>query len=282
VVSKAEPSDEGSAFEHEVKALNATETTSIHPTAIIDPTAQLDTGVTVEPYAIIDANVEIGAGSVIGSHTRIASGARLGREVKVHHGAAVGTIPQDLKFGGEETLLIVGDRTVIRECATLNRGTSAHRQTEVGADCLIMAYAHVAHDCILGDRVIMANAVQLAGHVTIGDWAILGGSVVVHQFTRIGAHAMVGGGFRVTQDVPPYVIVGGYPLKIVSVNKIGLERRDFTPEQIKVINGAFRTLFRSGLNTTQALDKLRSASAKTAEVEHLIDFFEKSERGVLR
>jgi len=262
--------------------LSPTETTNIHSTAIIDPSAQLDSGVTVEPYAIINANVEIGAGSIIGSHARIAPGARLGRDVKVHHGAAVGTVPQDLKFGGEETLLIVGDRTVIRECATLNRGTEAHGQTEVGADCLIMASAHVAHDCILGDRVIMANAVQLAGHVTIGDWAIIGGGVVVHQFTRIGAHAMVGGGFRVTSDVPPYAIVGGYPLKVSAVNRIGLERRGFTPEQIKALSSAFRTLYRSGLNTTQALEKIRAEGVTTAEVEHLLDFYEKSERGVLR
>lgn len=262
--------------------MSPTEITSIHPTAVIDPSAQLDTGVTVEPYAIIDANVEIGAGSVIGSHTRIASGTRLGREVRIHHGAAVGTVPQDLKFGGEDTLLIVGDRTVIRECATLNRGTHARGKTEVGADCLIMAYAHVAHDCVLGDRVILANAVQLGGHVSIGDWAILGGAVVVHQFSLIGAHVMVGGGFRVTQDVPPYAVVGGYPLKVLTVNKIGLERRGFTPEQIKALSGAFRILFRSGLNLTQAMDKLKSEGAKTAEVEHLIGFFTKSERGVMR
>lgn len=280
-MSGVEPSDEGSAVEHEVQSLTPIETI-IHPTAVIDPTAQLGSGVTVEPYAVIDANVEIGANSVIGSHTRIASGARLGREVKVHHGAVVGTVPQDLKFGGEETLLIVGDRTVIRECATLNRGTHAHGQTEVGADCLIMAYAHVAHDCILGHHVIMANAVQLAGHVAIGDWAILGGAVVVHQFTRIGAHAMVGGGFRVTQDVPPYAIVGGYPLKVSTVNRIGLQRRGFTPEQINALSSAFRVLFRSGLNVTQALDKLKSQGAKTAEVEHLLEFFKTSERGVLR
>jgi len=262
--------------------VNPTETTTIHPTAIIDPGAQLGAGVTVEPYAVIDDNVEIGDGSVIGSHTRIASGARLGRGVKVHHGAVLGTVPQDLKFGGEETLLTVGDNTVIRECATLNRGTRARGRTVVGSDCLIMAYAHVAHDCILGDHVILANAVQLGGHVTIGEWAILGGAVVVHQFSLVGAHSMIGGGFRVTQDVPPYAVVGGYPARVLTVNHIGLERRGFSAEQIAALTRAFRTLFRSGLNRTQAMDKLKSEGAHTAEVEHLIEFFAQSERGVMR
>jgi UDP-N-acetylglucosamine acyltransferase len=145
-----------------------------------------------------------------------------------------------------------------------------------------MAYAHVAHDCVLGDHVIMANAVQLGGHVSIADWAILGGSVVAHQFTLIGAHAMIGGGFRVTQDVPPYAIVGGYPCRVLKVNRVGLERRGFTPEQTKALSHAFRVIFRSGLNLTQALDKLKNEGTMTAEVEHLIDFFALSKRGVMR
>jgi UDP-N-acetylglucosamine acyltransferase len=256
--------------------------TTIHPTAIVNPGAHLDAGVVVEPYAIIDADVEIGAGSVIGSHTRIANGARLGRGVKVHHGAVVGTVPQDLKFDGEKTFLHVGDRTVIRECATLNRGTHARGETRVGADGLIMAYAHVAHDCLLGDRVILANAVQLGGHVTIGDWAILGGSAVVHQFSMIGAHALIGGGFRVTQDVPPYAVVGGYPSRIVSVNKIGLSRRGFPPESIASLSRAFRILFRSGLNQTQAVERLHADGLDSPEIKHVLEFIASSKRGVMR
>ena len=254
----------------------------IHPTAIVNPAARLDAGVAVEPFAIIDADVEIGAGSIIGAHTRIADGARLGREVKVYHGAVVGTIPQDLKFGGEKTLLHVGDRTVIRECATLNRGTLARGETRVGADCLLMAYTHVAHDCLLGDRVILANAVQLGGHVTIGEWAILGGAVVVHQFSLIGDHVMVGGGFRVTQDVPPYAIVGGYPCRVISVNKIGLVRRGFSEEQVTELSRAFRILFRSKLNHTQALQRLHDEKLDSPEVRHVLEFIASSERGVMR
>jgi len=256
--------------------------TQIHPTAVVDLAAQLDVGVIVEPYAVIDGDVQIGAGSIIGSHARIAAGARLGRSVRVYDGAALANPPQDLKFGGEPTELIVGDRTVIRECATLNRGTKASGRSVVGADCLIMAYAHVAHDNVLGDHVILANSVQLGGHVHIGDWAIIGGGTVVHQFSQIGAHAMVGGGFRVTQDVAPYVIVGGYPLKTLSINRIGLERRGFAPEQIAALSRAFRIVFRSGLNMTQALETLRADGPDTTETRYLIDFISTSERGIIR
>ena len=256
--------------------------TRIHPTAVVDSAARLDHGVTVEPYAVIDGDVQIGAGSIIGSHARIAAGARLGRDVRVYDGAALANPPQDLKFGGEPTELIVGDRTVIRECATLNRGTKASGRSVVGSDCLIMAYAHVAHDNDLGHHVILANAVQLGGHVHVGDWAIIGGGTVVHQFSQIGAHAMIGGGFRVTQDVPPYVIVGGYPLKALSINRIGLERRGFTTDQIALLTRAFRVLFRSGLNMTQAIEKLRADGPDSAEARYLIEFVIRSERGVIR
>jgi len=256
--------------------------TQIHPTAVVDPRAQLDVGVIVEPFAVIDADVRIGAGSVIGSHARIANGARLGEKVRVFDGAAVSNAPQDLKYAGEPTELFVGDRTVIRECATLNRGTTASGKTVVGADCLIMAYSHVAHDNELGHHVILANAVQLGGHVHLGDWAIIGGGTVVHQFCLIGPHVMVGGGFRVTQDIVPYVTTGGYPLKTLSVNRIGLERRGFTAEQIGAITKAFRTIFRAGLNMTQAIEKLKSEGPHTPETALMIEYASRSERGIIR
>lgn len=256
--------------------------TQIHPTAVVDPRAELDAGVIVEPYAVIDDDVQIGAGSVIGSHARIARGARLGKNVRVYDGAALSNAPQDLKYAGEPTELYVGDRTVVRECATLNRGTTASGKTTVGADCLIMAYAHVAHDNELGHHVILANAVQLGGHVHLGDWAIIGGGTVVHQFCLIGPHVMVGGGFRVTQDIVPFVTTGGYPLKTLSVNRIGLERRGFTAEQISAISKAFRTLFRGGLNMSQALEKLKTEGPHTPETALMIEYASRSERGIIR
>ncbi len=256
--------------------------TQIHPTAVVDSRAQMDVGVIVEPFAVIDADVQIGAGSIIGSHARIADGARLGKSVRIFDGAAISNAPQDLKYAGEPTELFVGDRTVIRECATLNRGTTASGKTVVGADCLIMAYSHVAHDNELGHHVILANAVQLGGHVHLGDWAIIGGGTVVHQFCLIGPHVMVGGGFRVTQDIVPYVTTGGYPLKTLSVNRIGLERRGFTPDQIGAISKAFRTIFRAGLNMTQALEKLKSESPQSPETALMIEYASRSERGIIR
>ena len=256
--------------------------THIHPTAVVNDKAQLDSGVVVEPYAVIDADVRIGAGSVIGSHARIANGARLGKNVRVFDGAALSNPPQDLKYAGEPTELYVGDRSVIRECATLNRGTVASGKTTVGADCLIMAYSHVAHDNELGHHVILANAVQLGGHVHLGDWAIIGGGTVVHQFCLVGPHVMVGGGFRVTQDIVPYVTTGGYPLKTLSVNRIGLERRGFTTEQIDAISKAFRTIFRGGLNMTQALEKLNADGPHTPETALMIEYASRSERGIIR
>jgi UDP-N-acetylglucosamine acyltransferase len=257
-------------------------TVNIHPTAIVDPMARLDTGVTVEPYAVIDGDVTIGAGTVIGSHARIATGARLGRGVIVHHGAAVGTPPQDLKYAGERTELYVGDRTVIREFAALNRGTAVTGRTTIGSDCMIMAYAHVAHDNVVGHHVILANAVQLGGHVTLGDWVFIGGGTVVHQFSVVGAHAMIGGGFRVTQDVLPYVIVGGYPLKTITLNRIGLERRGFSADQIRTLSRIIRIVIRSKLNLSQAVERLRAEMPDVPEASEIAAFIESSKRGIVR
>ena len=253
----------------------------IHPTAIVHPGAKLYQNVEIGPYAIVEDDVVIGPGTVIGAHSLIASGTRLGEEVHVFSHAVLGTVPQDLKFGGEKTLLEVGDRTVIREFATLNRGTIAHGLTTVGADCLLMSYSHVAHDCQIGDHCILANSATLAGHVTIGDWVNVGGLVPIHQFVKIGSHAMVGGGWRVPKDVPPYMIAAGDPLKPVDVNKIGLTRRGFAKETIENLKRAHRLLFRSEKNMTGALTELDSLGDLGPEVAHLAAFIRESERGVI-
>lgn len=254
----------------------------IHATAVVAPGAQLAENVTVGPFAVIEDDVTIGAGCHVGPHALIASGARLGKAVVVHNGAVVGTVPQDLKFGGEKTRLIVGDNTIIREFATLNRGTHHRGETRVGANCLLMAYSHVAHDCILGDNVIMSNSVNLAGHVEIGDYATLGGLVPVHQFVKIGAHAMIGGGCRVPMDILPYSLYGGLPPMIMGINQIGLKRRGFTPQTLSALEKTFRILFRSKLNTTQAVERIKAEMELIPEVQLVLDFIANSERGISR
>lgn len=253
----------------------------IHATAIVSPMAELADDVTVGPHTIIEDNVVIGSGTKIASSVLIASGARLGSGVTVAHGAVVGTVPQDLKFGGEESTLVVGDNTTIREYATLNRGTEARGETTVGRNCLIMAYAHIAHDCVIGDNVILANSVNLAGHIEIDDFAILGGVLPVHQFVKIGAHAMIGGGFRVQQDVCPYALVADYPLRVVGLNAIGLRRRGFKREIIRALQEVFKLLFFSRLNTTQALERIRSEIEIIPEVQVILDFIDRSDRGLI-
>jgi UDP-N-acetylglucosamine acyltransferase len=254
----------------------------IHPTAIISPQAQLHETVEVGPYTIIEDNVIIGKGSRIASGALIASGARIGENVRISHGAVISTQPQDLKFSGEETIAVIGDNTIIREYATVNRGTKESGATEVGRDCFLMAYAHVAHDCKVGDHVIMANAVNLAGHVHVNTYAIIGGVVPVHQFVRIGAHCMIGGGFRVQQDICPYSLVGGYPLKVIGLNQVGLKRRNFPKETIQALQKAFKVLFFSRLNTTQALERIRTEVEQVPEVQEVIAFVETSPRGMVK
>jgi UDP-N-acetylglucosamine acyltransferase len=254
----------------------------IHKTAIISQDAQLHDTVEVGPYAIIEGNVEIGEGCNIGPHVQIASGARLGKNVQVFQGAVVSSIPQDLKFEGEESLANIGDGTRIREYVTVNRGTSESGSTDVGKNCLLMAYAHVAHDCKLSDNVIMANSVNLGGHVHIGESAIVGGVVPVHQFVKIGAHAMIGGGFRVVQDLCPYSLAGGYPLKIAGVNILGLRRRGFSRESIAILRDVFKILFFSDLNTSQAVEKIKSEIELIDEVNELFEFIKASTRGLVK
>lgn len=255
---------------------------NIHPTAIVSPKAELGDNISIGPFSIVEDDVKIGDNCEIKSSALLADGTVLGKGVKIFHGAAIGSAPQDLKFGGEKTKAIVGDGTTIREFVTFNRGTKYHNRSECGKNCLIMAYAHIAHDCLIGDNVIMANSVNLAGHVEIDDFAILGGILPVHQFVKIGAHSMIGGGYRVQQDVIPYALVGGYPLRVVGVNKIGLSRRGFTDETIKTLHKAFRMLFHSELNTTQAVEKIKSEMEIIPELQKVLDFISSSKRGIIK
>jgi len=252
----------------------------IHPTAIIDPGAELDEGVTVGPWAIVGPGVRVGAGTEIGPNAYLERDVTVGRECRIFKGAVLGTDPQDLKFRGETTRLEVGDRTVIREYATLNRGTSAAGVTRVGDDCLLMAYTHVAHDCILGNHVILSNAVNMAGHVELGDWVIVGGVTPIHQFVRVGSHAFIGGLSRISQDVPPFCRVAGSPPKLYGLNSVGLERRGFSSETRALLKRAYRILFQSNLNVSQGLERARAEVEQTVEVRLLLDFIESSERGI--
>jgi UDP-N-acetylglucosamine acyltransferase len=252
----------------------------VHPTALIDPSAELAPGVVVGPYSIVGPNVRVGARTRIGSHVLIERDTTVGEECTLHQGAVLGTDPQDLKYMGEPTVLVVGDRTVIREYASLNRGTIASGVTRVGSDCMLMAYTHVAHDCHLGNHVILSNAVNMAGHVSIGDWAIVGGLTPIHQFVRIGAHAFVGGATRVAKDVPPYVKAAGSPMELYGLNSVGLQRRGIPDDVRRELKRAYRLFFASNHNVAQALARAREELRALPEVEVFLAFFENSERGV--
>jgi len=252
------------------------------PLACIHPEAQIASNVEIGPFVTIDKNVVIGEGSRILSNVTIMDGARIGKNVTIFPGAVISAVPQDLKFMGEETTAEIGDNTSIRECVTVNRGTAAKGKTVVGSDCLIMAYSHVAHDCIVGNHVILGNTTQLAGEVEIDDWAILSGGVLVHQFTRIGAHVMVQGGSRFGKDIPPYITAGRDPVTFAGVNSIGLRRRGYTNEQIRDIQDIYRLLFQSGLNMTQAMERMETELPETKEKETVMNFLRGSQRGIIR
>lgn len=254
---------------------------TIHPTALVDAAAEIAENVAIGPFAIVEANVQVADGCEIRPFVHLASGTRLGKDCRVFTGAVIGTVPQDLKFGGEETTVRIGDRTTIREYATINRGTKDHWETRVGSDCLIMSYAHIAHDCIIGNHCILANAVNLAGHVVIEDWASIGGMVPIHQFVRIGQHSFIGGGYRVAKDVPPYILAVNEPLTYAGLNAIGLRRRGFTEDQLLALKRAYKVIFRSNLNMSQAVQQLREAGELTEEVKTVLEFIEKSERGII-
>lgn len=252
----------------------------IHPTAIVDPNASLGPGVQIGPWAMIGPNVRIGAGTQVGPSAMVERNTTIGEDCRIHKGAVLGTDPQDLKFREEETELFVGDRTVVREYATLNRGTSASGRTVVGNDCLLMAYTHVAHDCLLGDHVILSNAVNMAGHVELQDWVIVGGLTPIHQFVKVGAHAFVGGGSRLSQDVPPFCRVAGSPAKLYGLNSVGLERRGFPQEARSELKQAYRIMFQSQLNISQGLQRAREELDPGDAVETFLSFIERSERGI--
>ena len=254
----------------------------IHNLAYVHPDAKIGENVTVEPFAYIAGDVVIGAGSYIAPHAVILDGARLGAGCRVHSGAVVAGVPQDLKFKGEYTTAEIGDYTTIRECATVNRGSAAKGKTVVGSHCLIMAYAHVAHDCVVGNHAILVNNVSIAGEVEVGDWAILGGHTAVHQFVRIGEHAMTSGGSLVSKDVPPYAKAGHLPVSFIGANFIGLRRRNFTSEQIGQIQDIFRILFQSGKNYSTACDEIMESLPATKERDLIVDFVRASKRGVIK
>ncbi len=249
--------------------------------AVISPKAQLGENVSVGPFAIVEDDVVIGSGTTIGSHTLIANGTRIGKECRIHHGAVVGTVPQDLKFRGEATTLEIGDHTTVREYATLNRGTSDRGKTTVGNHCFIMSYAHIAHDCAVGNHVILANSVNMAGHVVIEDYVVIGGLVPIHQFVHVGRHAMIGGGFRVPKDVPPYILAGQEPLSFQGLNIVGLKRRNFSSQTLDALQKAFNHIYHSQMNVSQALQKIKDEAPMIDEVRQVVEFIEKSKRGII-
>jgi UDP-N-acetylglucosamine acyltransferase len=250
---------------------------SIHATAIVDPRAKLGAGVTVGAYSVIDGDVEIGAGTSVGHHCVITGNTKIGRDNRIFHFVSLGEANQDKKYAGEPTRLEIGDRNTIREYCSFNRGTVQDRGvTTIGSDNWLMAYVHIAHDCVVGDKTTMA------GHVHVGDWATLGGFTGVHQFVKIGAHVMCGVSSVVLMDLPPYMTAGGNPLAVVGINAEGLKRRDFSPEQIANIKRAYKTLYRSGLTLADARLQLADEARSNPEIKPLADFLAASTRGIVR
>ncbi len=255
----------------------------IHKTAIVHEKAQIGDNVEIGPYAIIGENVTIGAGTRVGAHTVIEGWTEIGRENRIFQFASIGADPQDLKFGGEKSYLKIGDRNMIREFVTLHRGTTeGGGETIIGSDNLLMAYCHVAHDCLLGNRLVLANGATLAGHVRIDDFAILGGLCAVHQFTRVGCHTMISGGAMVTQDIPPYTIAQGDRAKTVGVNQVGLKRRNFSEDAVRDIKQAYKWVFRSGLRVEDALARIDAEMEGRPEVSVFSEFIRNSARGIAR
>jgi UDP-N-acetylglucosamine acyltransferase len=255
---------------------------SQYPLANVHPDAKIGKNVTIEPFATIQKDVTIGDGSWIGPGAIVWDGARIGKNVKIYPGASVSSIPQDLKFAGEKTETIIGDNSVVRECVTISRGTTDKMKTSIGKNCLLMAYVHVAHDCLIGDHCILVNTVQVAGHVTIDDWAIIGGASALHQFVKVGAHVMVSGGSLVRKDIPPFTKAAREPLTYAGINAVGLKRRGFTAEKINEIQEIYRYIFMKGLNNTKALELIETELPGSSERDHIISFIKDSERGIMK
>lgn len=252
------------------------------PLAYIHPGAKIAKNVVVEPFTTIHNNVTIGQGTWIGSNVTIMEGARIGKNCNIFPGAVISATPQDLKYNGEETTVVIGDNTTIRECATINKGTLDRMKTVIGKNCLIMAYCHIAHDCFVGENCIFSNNSTLAGHVTIGDNVILAGLVAVHQYVSIGNHAFVTGGSLVRKDVPPYVKGAREPMSYVGINSVGLRRRGYTSEKIREIQNIYRTLFQKNYNNTQAVQIIEAEMEATPERDEILQFIRDSQRGIMK
>ena len=253
----------------------------IHSTAIISPEAEIADDVEIGPYAIVGDNCTVGPGCVISPRATLERNVTLGANVKVGIGTVLGGLPQDLKFAGEETTVEIGEGTVIREYTTINRGTAQSFKTTVGKNCLLMSYVHLAHDCHIGNNVILSNVVQLAGHVTVEDRAIVSGLTAAHQFVRIGRQSFIGGCSRVSKDIPPFLKAVGNPVKLYGLNTVGLQRGGMDDNTIRELKRAYRLLFRSDLNVTQAIERAQNELEGLPEVRELLRFVEASERGVV-
>ncbi|WP_085536706.1 acyl-ACP--UDP-N-acetylglucosamine O-acyltransferase [Massilibacteroides vaginae] len=252
------------------------------PLAVIHPEAKIGKNVIIEPFAVIEKDVVIGDNCRIYTHAVLQNGTRVGNNCNIFPGAVIGGIPQDLKFAGEKTTAIIGDNTTIRECVTVNRGTASKGQTVVGSNCLLMAYAHIAHDCVLNDHIIIGNACQIAGEVEIDDFAIVSGGCLVHQFTRISKHVMIQGGSRIGKDIPPYTLIGRDPIVYCGINIVGLRRRGFTNQQVYLIQDIYRTLYTRGLNNTEALKCIETEYEPSVERDFILNFIKTSARGIVR
>ncbi len=252
------------------------------PLAYVHPEAKIAQNVVIEPFVTIHSNVEIDEGTWIGPHVTIMEGARIGKNVKIFPGSVISAIPQDLKYQGEESLVLINDGVVIREYATINRGTSDKYKTTIGENSLLMAYTHIAHDCLIGENCIIANSVNIAGHVTLQDYALIGGLTAVQQFVKVGEFVMVSGGSLVRKDVPPYTKAAREPLSYVGINSIGMRRRGMDPEKIKEIQEIYRHIYLKGNNISQALEIVEKELPATQERDEIVSFIMASERGIMR